>query len=118
MIEIRTNFTPYKMKISRREPVVLSLELINSGKEKEIVSFEFVLGQQFSLEKTGYKSEKTEKIPAFGPGEKKKYYFEIWPKQMLRAGEQGMRLTVIEHYQSFNYVKRKQEKVLKLTVEE
>lgn len=118
MIEARTTFTPFKMRISRREPVSLSVELVNSGNEPEIVSLELNLGNLFSLEKTGYKSQVLEKIPEFKVGESKKFYYDLWPKQMVRQGEQGLKLSVIEHYKGFNYVKRKYDKVLKLTVEE
>jgi len=118
MIETRASFNPFKMKISRREPVSLSIELINKGSEPEIVSFELVLGKQFSLERAGFKTTAAGKIPELKPGESKKFYFDIWAKQMLRKGEQGIALTVIEHYQGFNYIKKKYDKLLKLAVEE
>ena len=118
MIEIRTTFTPFKMKISRREPVVLSVEIRTPGKETEIVSLDVDLGQWFSFEKTGFKNKIVKNIPEFKAGDKEKFYYDVWPKQMLRAGEHGIKLTTIEHYQGFNYVKRKHEKVLKLSVED
>jgi len=80
MLEVRTTFTPFKARISRREPVSLSIEVVNGGQEPEIASFELELGGQFSLEKTGYKSEAMEKIGELKPGENKKYYYDIWPK--------------------------------------
>jgi len=118
MIEVRTTFTPFKMKISRREPVVLCVEIRNAGNEPEIVSLDVNLGKQFSFEKTGFKSQLIKRIPEFKPGESKKFYYDVWPKQMLRQGEQGIRVTATEHYKGFNYVKRNYDKVLKLTVEE
>ena len=118
MLEIRTAFTPFKMKISRREPVSLCLEIENAGKETEIISFELNLGQQFSFEKTGFKTAAGAKISKFEPGNVKKAYYDIWPKQAARLGMQPIKLTVIEHYQSFNYVKRKYDKTLHVNVEE
>jgi hypothetical protein len=118
MIDVKTSFTPFKMKLSRKEPVVLSLELRNSGTEPEIISFDMQLGQQFSFERAGFKNTVSKKIPEFKPNESKKLYFDIWPKQMVRRGEQPIRLTVTEHYKGFNYVKRKQVKMLKLAVEQ
>ena len=118
MIETRTSFTPFKMRIGRKEPVCLSVELVNTGREKEIVSFELNLGRQFSLERTGFKNSSTKRIPEFGAGESRKFYFDIWPKQMLRAGLQGIPVRVTEHYNNFNYVKRKYDKMLKLAVQE
>jgi len=118
MIDVRTAFNPFKMKLSRKEPVVLSLELKNSGNEPEIISFDMQLGQQFSFERSGFKNTVSKKIADFKPGDTEKFYFDIWPKQMVRAGEQPIRLTVTEHYKGFNYVKRKQVKMLKLGVEQ
>jgi len=118
MIEIRTTLTPFKMRLSRREPVTLSVELTNNGSEPEIVSFELDLGGQFSFEKTGFKGEAVVRIPEFKAGESKKFYYDLWPKQMARAGEQSIRATITEHYRGFNYVKRKHDKSLKIAVEE
>ncbi len=118
MIEVRTNFTPFKMKIRRKEPVVLSVELLNKGQEPEIVSLDLNLGQQFSFERSGFNTTVSEKLPKFMPGESKKFYYDIWPKQMLRLGEQPIAMRVTEHYQGFNYVKRKYDKALKLGVED
>jgi len=118
MIDIRTTFTPFKLKISRREPVSLSIEIENDGKEAEIVSLELHLGQQFSLEKTGFKTSAEVRIPDFKPGDVKKFYYDIWPKQAARLGMQPIKLLVIEHYQGFNYVKKKYDKTLQVNVEE
>jgi len=118
MLEIRTAFTPFKMKLSRREPVSLCVEIENAGNETEIVSFELNLGQQFSLEKTGFKTAAGAKMPEFKPGDVKKSYYDIWPKQAARIGMQPIKLTVIEHYKGFNYVKRKYDKALQVNVEE
>lgn len=118
MLEIRTTFTPFKMKLNRREPVVLSVEIKNTGTEPEIVSIELNLGQQFSLEKSGFKNSDAARMPKFMPGEKKKLYFDIWAKQSARPGEQPIRFLATEHYQGFNYVKKKYDKTLKIAVEE
>ena len=118
MIEIRTTFTPFKMKISRKEPVSFSVELVNAGQEPEIVSLNLALGSLFSFEKSGFKNDTAERIPKLMPGESKKFYYDVWPKQMLRKGEHGIRLSIIEHYQGFNYVKRKYDKILRLGVED
>ncbi len=118
MLDIRTSFTPFKMKISRREPISLCIEIENDGAETEIVSFELNLGQQFSFEKTGFKTTAVVKIPEFKPGDIKKSYYDIWPKQAARIGEQAISLVVLEHYQGFNYVKKKHNRVLKVSVEE
>jgi len=118
MIETRTSFNPFKMKIGRKEPVVLSVELSNTGVEQEIVSLDLDLGKQFSLERTGFKATSAKRMPEFKPGTSKKFYFDIWPKQMLRQGERNIALRITEHYRDFNYIKRKHDRMLKLSVDE
>jgi len=118
MIEVRTEFNPFRMKVSRKEPVVLSVQLANTGNEQEMVSLDLNLGKQFSLERSGYRTVASEKIMQFKPGESRKYYFDIWPKQVLSGGDQAIALTVTEHYNGLNYVKRKHEKKLLLGVDE
>ena len=117
MIEIKTTFNPFKLRLKRKEPITLSVELANTGKDTEIVSFEMNLGNQFSLERTGFKNTLVERLPKFEPGEKKKYYFDIWAKQAARTGEQPIRLRVTEHYNGFNYIKKKNDKTLHISVE-
>lgn len=118
MLEIRTSFTPFKMKMSRKEPVTLSVEIANSGTGTEMVSMDLNLGNNFSMERSGFKSFTSMRMPEFKAGEKKKYYFDIWPKQMVRPGEHNILLAAAEHYQDFNYVKKKYDKRLLLSVEE
>ena len=71
-----------------------------------------------SLERSGFKTRDAKRIPEFKAGESKKFYYDIFPKQALDHGDQAIRLTVTEHYKGFNYVKRKNEKVLKLAIED
>ncbi len=118
MIEIRNRFTPFRMKLSRREPVQLTVELINTGQENAMLSMNLNLGAQFSLEKSGYKTAAVERIPELAAGQSKTFYYEIWPKQSVRTGTQELQLTVLEHHQNFNYVKKEYKKNLGLAVEE
>lgn len=118
MLEIRTNFTPFKMKLTRREPVTLSIEMKNIGDSTEIVSFDVDLGNYLSFEKGGFKTTNSDRIMEFGPGQSKKYYLDIWPKQVTNAGEATIMLKATEHYNNLNYVKKKYEKALKLSIDE
>lgn len=117
MLDVKTRFTPFRMKISKREPVQLSVEVTNKGNEKAIVSLNLGLGAYFSLEKGGYKTNAMERIPEMKPGETRKFYYDIWPKQSIREGENKVELNVVEHHQGFNYVKNEYKKNLGLIVE-
>ena len=118
MIDIRTIFTPFRMKLGRREPVQLSLELINKGEEDAMLSFNLVLGKNLSMEKGGYRTVAMEKIASLAPMAGKKFYYELWPKQTVTAGAQPIQLTVTEHYKDFNYVKKEYKKNLDLVIED
>ncbi|MBN2067105.1 MAG: hypothetical protein JW744_01415 [Candidatus Diapherotrites archaeon] len=118
MIEIKTSFNPFRMKLGRKEPVQLCIELVNKDAENTMLSMTLNLGAQFSIEKSGYKTSALERISELKPGASKKFYYEIWPKQSARPGQQPMQLTVLEHYQNFNYVKKEYKKNISLNVED
>ncbi len=118
MIEVKTKFTPFRLKLARKEPVQLAVELVNKNPENAMLSLNLELGACFSLEKSGYKTGAAEQIPELKPGESKKFYYELWPKHSIRVGAAKIRLTVLEHYQNFNYVKKEYKKGPELIVEE
>ena len=118
MLEIVTKFTPFRMKLSRKEGVHLTVDLKNQDPEDAMISTTLDLGSNFSMEKTGYKTVAEERIPKLEPGESKRFYYEIWPKQSARPGSQRLTLTVIEHFKSEEYVKQEYKRNLELTVEE
>jgi hypothetical protein len=106
------------MKIGRREPVTLRIELINQSNEPKMLSLEVRLGRQLSFEKSGYRTEQTEKIPTMQPAENKVYYYDVFPKANTRSEEQPIVVKVAEHYQNFNYVTKEYTKNLALRVED
>ena len=118
MLEVITVFTPFRLKLQRREPVHLTVEIINRGKDPTMASLQVNLGNHLSFEKGGYKTRAMEKINSFPPGDKKKFYYEIWPKQATKNGPQPVEIVAAEHYQSFNYVVKEYRKDTDLIVEE
>ena len=116
-ININTNFTPFRLRLSRREPVQLTVDLTNNG-NTAMVSMNVALTPQLSFSKGGFKNRETARIPEFNSSETRRFYFEIWPKASTRLEEQPIVITVFEHYKSFDYIKNKTEKKLSLQVEE
>ncbi len=106
------------MKLSKREPVTLQLEIGNDSEETKIISVHIALGKQLSFEKGGYKTEELIRLPKLAPGEKKRYYYEVFPKAATRTEEQPVHIKVLEHYRDFNYVKSEFTKKLGLKVED
>ncbi len=117
MIDIATTYTPIRHKLSTKEPVNLKVVLHNKGKESRMISMELRLNRNLSLDKSGFRGSDVKRLEKFGKGEKKEFYYEIWPKQSTSPGEQPVEIVVAEHYNNFNYVEKEQRKSIPLTVE-
>lgn len=118
LIQINANFSPFRMKLDRREPVSLGVEIANKSNEPKILTMSIALSGQLSFEKGGYKTEQMERIEKLPPGEKKLFYYSIFPKAGTRATDQPVIVKVAEHYQNFNYVTNEYKKNLVLKVED
>jgi hypothetical protein len=117
LVQVSASFNPFRLKLSNRAPVTLQLDVGNNSDEKKIVSVHIALGRQLSFEKGGYKTEETIRLPELAAGEKKRYYYEVYPKAATRLEEQPVQIKVLEHYRDFNYVKSEFTKTLGLKVE-
>ena len=117
MISINTHFHPFRLNLRRREPVQLSVELINRGDKNKMLSVELLLAKELALDKGGLHSGITKKIESLEPGERKQFYFDIYPKPIARNGELPVILNVLEHYRNFNFVEKSSSKRMDLTVE-
>lgn len=117
MVNVLTRYTPFRLKLSRKEPVQLSITLENKGNENKMISMEIKLSRHLSLDKGGFRTSESKKIENLGKGAKKQFYYEIWPKQSAMKGEQPVILTVSEHYNNFTHVAKQSVKSIPLTVE-
>ena len=118
MIQINASFSPFRMKLGRREPVSLSIEIDNQSNEPKILKMSVALGRELSFEKGGYKTEQMERMEKLPPGEKKLFYYSIFPKAGTKVQEQPVTVKVAEHYRNFNYVTNEYTKNLALKVED
>ena len=117
MIEINARFTPYRLILERRAPVELMIELVNKGDKEKLASLEIVLGRQLSLDRVGYKATDLRRIPAFKPGEKKFFYYKIWPKGINSSGEETVIVKAMEHHENYNLLKKEFMEKLNLKIE-
>ena len=118
MIQVTAAFTPFRMRLSKREPVTLSVDVENQSDEQKIATIAISLGGQLSFEKGGYKTDEVIRLPDLKPGEKKRYYYDVHPKAGTKAQEQRIAIKVLEHYQNFNYVTKEYTKTLSLQVQD
>lgn len=118
MIKINTSFNPFRMKLSRREPVAMRVELVNESQEQKMLTMRIRLSNQLSFEKGGYKTEHMERLPKLMPGEKKEFYYNIFPKAATKNEDQPISIEVLDHYQNFNYVAKEYKKTIELKIED
>ena len=118
MIRINTSFSPFRLKLSRRQSVKLCVELTNTGEKEVMATLAIKLGKELSFEKGGFKEEEMRRIESIPPGKKKDLYFEVFAKANTRTKEQPIILNLVEHYKNFNYVIKENWKEIELKVEE
>ena len=117
MVRLISKFTPLRMRISRREPVQLYVEVMNDENESKMLSLYINLSNELSFEKGGFKTDDTIRMESLKPGESKRVYFEVWPKPHAAYGEHKVRLALLDHYNDFKNVKNEKVKNLSLVVE-
>ncbi|MBI2597733.1 MAG: hypothetical protein HYW50_00895 [Candidatus Diapherotrites archaeon] len=115
-ISISTSIFPYRLVLSRKEPVELKVDLINRGDKTVNLTLELLLARQLSLDKSGLKTNLVKKIDNFNPNERQNLSFDIFPKGYVTSGEYHVRVKVFQHDNRFNYVEKEFTKSLSITV--
>ncbi|MFH1587639.1 MAG: hypothetical protein ABID38_07315 [Candidatus Diapherotrites archaeon] len=118
MISINTSFHPFRMKLSRREPVQFTVELTNKGDETRKISMDVILSRELSLDKGGLLYNTSKRIDSLAPGKTQEFFFDIFPKHITRSGDHGILIKVLEHYQEYKYVEKEYKKRLELQIED
>ena len=116
-MDLVTRFTPFRMKLSNREPVQLFVEVSNDEKQDKMLSLVVSLDRTLSFDKGGYKTEALERIEKLSPGQSKRFYYELFPKPGVREGDIPIKVALTEHYNSFEYVQNQVVKKPALKVE-
>lgn len=117
-ILINTKFTPFRLSLIKKEPVQLYLELVNKTGEDKKILFEINLGTGISFDKSGFKTSDSKKFEPLKAGEKKFYYYQIFPKQSAQYGETPISIKLFEpHDENYEFVKTKYSKEITLTVQ-
>ncbi len=117
-ISISTTFYPYRLVLSRKQPVELKVELVNRHEKDVMVSLQVFLSKQLSLDKSGLKTDALHRIDKFSPNERKKFVFDVFPKNYVVTGEYPVRVKVLEHYKDYKFVEKEYTKNLFLSVDE
>jgi len=108
VLDIKTNFMPYSMTLSRKEPVELFVEIKNKGEEACAITLQLYTAHRLALDSGGLKNVQQIQIEKFQPNEKKNWYFRLFSKVTTEIGENPIQLKIIEHHGTdFNLVKRR-----------
>ena len=111
MLTIRSVLVPFRLDLSKREPISLRLEIRNDSKEEKLVSLKFVLAKGLSTEKTTIASSLDKRLGLIKPNQTKLIYLDIFPKVSTREVDYPARLIIYEHYnKDYEYVDREYKK--------
>ena len=118
MLEVRTIFRPYRLKLSRKEPVEMMLAITNHGPGSALTSFEMECDRSLSFDKGGFKASEAENMGELAAGQRIERIFHIHSKPVTRPGTCQIKIKATEHFNSYNLVKREHDKTAELIVEE
>lgn len=117
MVNIKTELSPLRMVLNKKDPVELMVQITNDADKTRLVSFDIILGNHLAFEKQGRTNAKTKHLGEMAPGERVISYFSIYPKMSVEKGEHPILISAIEHYTSYQYILGKKNKQLGLRVE-
>ena len=117
-VVINARLHPFRLVLSRRQPVQLDVEIINRAPEAKMLTMKLILPRTLAVDKGGLTSEVRKPLDMVNPDETKRFYFDIYGKPMTRTGEEEIMIKVLEHYQSAQYVVKEYTKKIGLIVED
>jgi len=117
MLKIDTSFTPFRLKLERKQPVSLKMSIRNMNDEDVLMSYEILVSRSLAMDKGGFKTSDSKRVGKMEPGQREETYFEIFPKSMAREGTYPIVIRAMEHYNNYNFVQKEYKKKLELKVE-
>ncbi|PIN85285.1 MAG: hypothetical protein COV47_02945 [Candidatus Diapherotrites archaeon CG11_big_fil_rev_8_21_14_0_20_37_9] len=118
MIQIKTSFHPFRLKASRKDPVELEVVLTNTGPDPALVSYEVLVSRNLSMDKSGLKSNASNRLGVMEPKQNKTDLYTIFGRHIAKAGSYPIMIRVIEHHDNYNFVMKEYKKKLELMVDE
>ena len=104
-VGINANFFPLRLSLRRKEPVQLKVEVQNRGSNSKMLTLGVIVARSLALDKGGLKSSTSERFEALLPGERKIFYFDVFPKpQFADVGEYPVEITVKEYGKNYNNI--------------
>lgn len=97
MVKIRTEFYPFRLVMARREPVQLTIDLVNDGKETRTYSIELEVGRGLAIGNAGAKINDYKMVGNLTPGQAKKIYYDLHAKAATDENSIPVFLKIHEH---------------------
>ena len=97
MVYIKTSFFPYRLVLTRKEPVQLTVGIRNDQKKTRAYSIEVQVGNTLSIGRAGAKMNDYKQIGNVSPGEEKTLYYDIFSKAHSGESSIPIDLRVHEH---------------------
>lgn len=116
MLSLKTEFHPYRLRLSSKGPVELYVEVTNNHEKAKMVSLELVCEDQISFEKGGFRNRIIKRWKSFEPGKTFRFYFDVYPKTSTRIGEREIQIRLLEHDVTWDSVAREYIKDMPLSV--
>jgi hypothetical protein len=118
-VSINTYFHPFRLDSRTREPVELTVELVNRDQKEKRLTLELALAKGLGLDKSAFKNMDLIRIEKMAAGEKKVFRFDVFGSTILEKKDYPIKIRVLEHqegYQNYKYVQREYNKVIELGV--
>ncbi len=118
-VSINTYFHPFRLDSKTKEPVQLTVELINRDEKEKRLSLELVLARGLGLDKSCFKNMELIRIEKLPAGEKKVFHFDVFGGTLLEKKDYPIKIRVLEHqegYQNYKYVQKEYNKTIELGV--
>jgi len=117
MLKIDTTFNPFRLKLGRKEPIQLKVEIRNMNDEDVMLSYDVAVSRSLSLDKGGFKTSVGKREGKIEPGQRVMAYFDIYPKAMTREGTYPLIIRATEHYKSYDLIEKEYKKKLEIKVD-
>jgi len=112
MINIVTSLFPFRLNISDKQPVELTIQIKNMGLEDKLISCDIILENSIALDKSGLKKSTSFRYGEIKPDQVISEKLYIYPFQGIKPGDNKIMIRVNEHYLNYNSLREKTEKMI------
>jgi len=112
MINVTSTLFPFRLNTKLKEPIELTLKIKNMGNDVQFVSYDVILENSISLDKSGLKKAVSFRHGDLKPNETITEVLNIYPFQGIKPGDHRILIRVNEHYLNYDSLKQKTEKII------